>query len=313
MRRVSRSLMSIALVLFAAGSTGVAFGQVSDSGKAFTAALVGRVTDTAGTAIADVEIVVSRVGDSIIVGTAKSNKKGNITLKRLPAGGPYAVIARKIGYGAARGNVEFQAGDTLYIDFELPPLAMVLAPITVTARRNRFRMTADEINPKLYRDALWMIAQRRHDMIGDPESCPLPDTLFGGPSRDGVSRIKITDRIMLGGGSREARAMKRPWLAYDNLNAFPPSLPYVQRLYVNGVRIDWPPVNGKLVPGRSVGEELRNIPLDQIAEMRYVDCWDQSVPPHMQYALYVTLKPPSQEVQDSILRSILKKSDSTSP
>lgn len=301
MRCASWSFASVGFAL-AIGLTGVAFGQVPDSTQVFTATLVGHVVDTTGAAVPNVEIVITRSGDSGVVGIATSNKKGNVTLKRLPAGITYTVTARKIGYGAARGNVQFKAGDTLYIDFKLPPMAVVLAPITVTARPNRFRITADQFKPKLYRDALLMLAQQRRDMLGDPERCPLPDPIFGGPSRDGATRIKIGKFIL---GSAPSR--KRPWLEFDNLYAFAPILPYVQQLYVNGVRVDWRPVNGVQVPGRSVGEELRSIPMDQIAEIRYVDCWDESVPPHMQYALYVDLKPPSRETQDSILRSIMRK------
>ncbi len=81
---------------------------------------------------------------------------------------------------------------------------------------------------------------------------------------------------------------------------------------MNGERLDWPKIEHgdsmEPVPGRTVVDELRRIPADQIVEeIRYADCWDQSVPFYMTYALYVTTKPPSREVQDSVLRSIMKK------
>ena len=324
MRCVRRFFSSFGLVTFALGSTSIAFGQVRDSAKVFTAVLMGRVMDTSGTAVADAEVVVARASDSTIVGTATSNKKGNLTLKRLPAGGPYAITARKIGYGAARGTVDFQAGDTLYVDFELPPLAMVLAPITVTARRNRLSIAADQFNPKHYRDALSLLVDRRRDMLGDPEQCPLPDPILGGPSNDDISRVGINNRLtILGTGGKQdsvwRRLRRRPWLDSLRYALEVRDIPYVQQLYVNGQRIDWPKIkgpqliNGSVVdtflapPGRSVVDELRRIPADQIAEIRYADCWDRSVPFYNQYALYVTLKQPSQEVQDSILRSIMRR------
>jgi hypothetical protein len=316
MRFLGRLFASIGVITFAAGLNNLVCGQ--DSAKIFTATLVGRVVDTSGTAVADAEVVVTRAGDSAVVGTGTSNKRGNVTLKRLPAGGSYAVTARKIGYGAARGTVQFQAGDTLYVDFELPPLAVVLAPITVTGRRNRLSIAADQFNPKHYRDALSLLVDRRRDMLGDPDRCPLPDSLLGGPGYDSTLRINVNSRLSILGtdskGDSILRVLRRRlWL--DSVRYYSamavPNLPFVQRVYVNGVRVDWPKVRigDKLqpVPGRTVVEELQRIPADQIAEIRYADCWDQSVPFYMQYALYVTLKPPSRAVQDSILRSITKR------
>ncbi len=332
MWRASRLFSSAGLVIFALGSSSSASGQVRDSAKVFTATLVGRVIDTSNSAVAGAEVVVTRASDSAVVGTATSNKKGNVTLKQLPAGGPYIVTARKIGYGAARGTVQLQAGDTLYIDFELPPFAVTLAPLTVTARRNRLSIAADQFDPKHYRDALSLLLDRRRDMLGDPERCAPPDPRLGGPGKDSLvtARVRIKDNLTVlglpqGGTKKDSlwrKLQRRPWL--DSLRyAFDVrDIPYVQQLYVNGQRVDWSKVqgpqlvNGRIVdtflapPGRSVVDELRNIPADQIAEIRYADCWDQSVPFYMQYALYVTLKPPSRAVQDSILRSIMKR-DST--
>src|SRR5690349_4611419 len=115
-RCVTQFGISIGFVAALAGSTEAALGQVPDSAKLLTAALVGRVVDTTGKAVADAEVAVTRATDSTVVSIGTSNKKGNVTLKRLPAGGPYTITARKIGYGAARGTAEFKAGDTLYVD-----------------------------------------------------------------------------------------------------------------------------------------------------------------------------------------------------
>lgn len=293
---VGRLVGSLGFAAFVLGPTNIALGQVPDSAKGSAAALVGRVVDTSGAAIADAEVFVARAGDardSSVIATATSNKKGSVTLNRIPPGGPYTILARKIGYGAARGTVQFSAGDTLYVDFELPPVGVVLAPITVTVRRNRLLITADQFDPKHYRDALDVLVSQRRDMLGDPGRCPLPDIY---PRERDNSDMR-----------------RRPWL--DTLQHYPaalePDLPYVQQLYVNGERVDWPKTRignrVQTVPGRTVVAELRQIPADSIAEIRYADCWDTSVPVHMRYALFVVLKPPSQEVQDSILHSIMKQ------
>ncbi len=300
-RAVVRFVMWSAVLMVPAGA---AAGQDPAGFRALPATLVGRVTDSAGAVIAEAEVILVRSSDSAVVKSAKSDRKGKVKLTDLPAGGPYTVTARTIGYGPAQGQVELRAGDTLYIDFELPPLVTTLAPITVTARRSRSRISEGEFNLKHYRDALSLLVDRRRDMLGDPERCPLPDPVFGGPGPDSTGRFAVTDRLTVLGGAVPSR--KRPWLDSLRFAFGTPDLPYVQQLYVNGVRMDWKKVNGQSIPGRTVVEELRRIPLDQIAEIRYVDCWDQSVPLYQRYALYVVLKPPSRAVQDSIWRSITR-------
>lgn len=290
------------------------------------ATIVGHVTDTTGAAVDGAEVVLQR-GDSSVLKVAKSNKRGAVTLRDLPAGS-YTVTARKIGYGAAQGTAQLHAGDTLYLDVALPPLAVTLAPIVVKARRSRLRLSADDFNPKSYRDAMAVILDRRRDMLGDPERCAPPDPVLGGPVNDSVTRFAVNDRLTLSGGnSRQLDSLrKRPWLdslryGFNEVR----DLLYVQRLYVNGQRVDSPKtkgpqlVNGQIVdtflapPGRSVVDELRRIPADRIAEIRYADCWDQSVPFYQTYALYVVLKPVDQAVQDSIWRSLTRPRDSVHP
>ena len=65
---------------------------------------------------------------------------------------------------------------------------------------------------------------------------------MGGPSQDGVNRLKL-GRLTASNDKRRLKDIsKRPWL--DTLRHHPavlvPDLPYVQQVYVNGVRIDWP-------------------------------------------------------------------------
>ena len=265
----------------ALGIAGAAAGQVPAGFKAPTTTLVGRVIDTAETPIADAEVVVIRQKDGVQVKTGKSNKRGVVMLRDLPAGGPYTVTARKIGYGPAEGQLQLRGGDTLHIDFELPSFAATLAPIVVTARRSRLSIAADQFDPKLYRDALSLLVDQRRDMLGDPDRCSAPPSPpWPMPVTRGIGR--------------------RPWVEasrfFDIFN--PPYSPYVQRVYVNGDRID--------VPGQSPLIALHEIPSDSIAEIRYVDCTDQTGA--WPYSIYVVLKPPSRPVQDSIWRSIQRDS-----
>ena len=200
-------------------------------------------------------------------------------MRGLPAGGPYTLLARKIGYGSARGDdVHLKAGDTLRVDFELPPVGVTLPTITVRGRGGSPRMiAAADFDPQQHRDALAVLAWKRPYMLGDPDRCraPMPPP-WPVPSSRGAGR--------------------RPWVDasrfFDIFN--PPYSPYVQRIYVNGTRVD--------VPGQSPLVTLHEIPSDQIAEMRYVDCAEIS--DAWPYSIYIVLKSPSREVQDSVLRAI---------
>ena len=53
--------------------------------------LIPLADDTANVPIPDADVVVTRGGDGAAVKAAKSNKRGLVTLRDLPAGGPYTV------------------------------------------------------------------------------------------------------------------------------------------------------------------------------------------------------------------------------
>src|SRR4051794_8505371 len=107
MRRIHRCMH--ALLGGAAGSVvlmsvavGIAAGQKPDRSKAGGATLLGRVIDTVGHPLVDADVVITRGRDTAATQTVKSNARGEVTIPDLPAGGPYTLLARKIGYGAAR-------------------------------------------------------------------------------------------------------------------------------------------------------------------------------------------------------------------
>jgi hypothetical protein len=257
----------------------LAAGTVAAQKKSSNATLLGRVIDTVGTALPGAEVVIALARDSTVTKTATSDAQGEVAIRDLPAGGPYVLLARKIGYGAARGtDIYLKAKDTLRVDFELPAVGVTLPTITVAGRRGSANvLTAGEIDSKQNPDALSAIAWKRPYMLGDPDRCRAPDPPpWPTPANTGTGR--------------------RPWLNssrfYDVFN--PPYSPYVQRVYVNGIRID--------IPGQSPLMALHDVPSSQIAEMRYVDCTEIS--DAWPYSIYIVLKAPSREVQDSILRSI---------
>lgn len=285
MRSPARPFRSLAAVLcVSVGAAGPALCQVPDKTHSTRATILGRVVDTVGAPLEGAEVAVTLTvsRDSSVVRNATSDRRGNVVFADLAAGGPYTLAARKIGFGSARGtDIHLKGGDTLRVDFELPSVGVTLPTITVTSRRGtRFAIASDEIEPKKYPNALELIAWKRPYMLGDPDQCsPPPPPPWPVPSN--------------------ARGMgRRPWLNssrfYDVFN--PPYSPYVQRVYVNGRRVDR--------PGESPLIALHDVPSSQIAEMRYVDCTE--VTDAWPYSIYVVLKSPSKEVQDSIWRSITR-------
>lgn len=246
------------------------------------ATLEGRVLDTTGNLLADAEVVVTLASDTTVVKQATTNAKGVVVIRDLAPGGPYTLLARKIGYGAARGgDVHLKAKDTLRVDFELPAMGVTLPTITVRGRRGSSTvLTAEDFDPEKYPDALNAIAWKRPYMLGDPNRCSNPPT----PPWPVPASSRSLGR--------------RPWVNdsrfFDVFN--PPYSPLVQRVYVNGRRVD--------VPGISPLVTLHEIPSEQIAEMRYVDCAEYT--DAWPYSIYIVLKAPSREIQDSILESIMR-------
>ena len=136
-----------------------------------------------------------------------------------------------------------------------------------------------------------VIAQHRRDMLGNPDECMPPN--FDQP----YAALKL-GKFTLGGGSAGAmdaidKLRKRPWLRELDNDFDPPAVPYVRHVYINGLRFDGNPL-----------WVLRNLPPDQVASVRYADCWDTSMPLDRRYAIYVVLKPASRRVQDSIINLV---------
>jgi len=276
-------LLAAALYV-SAGAAGPALCQVPGKTTSARSTIIGRVVDTVGVPLEGAEVAVTLTisRDSSVVRNATSDRRGKVVFADLAAGGPYTLVARKVGFGSARGtDVHLKGGDTLRVDFELPVVGVTLPTITVASRRgSRFAIASDEIQAKKYPNALELIAWKRPYMLGDPDQCspPLPPPWPVPANSGGTGR--------------------RPWLnssrIYDVFN--PPYSPYVQRVYVNGRRIDR--------PGESPLIALHDVPSSQIAEIRYVDC--TQVTDAWPYSIYVVLKSPSREVQDSIWRSITR-------
>src|SRR5260221_10003393 len=122
-----RSVVALCVLVIATMATLAGQEPERAKGGKGRAAIEGRVLDTTGVALADAEVIVTSQRDTSVVGRATSNATGQVTIRDLAPGGPYILLARKIGYGAARGtDIYLRGNDTLRVDFELPAAGVTL-------------------------------------------------------------------------------------------------------------------------------------------------------------------------------------------
>lgn len=271
--------------------------------------VIGRVIDTTGLVLPDAEITVHLAGSDAPVGAAKTDASGRFVIQSVPIGGPYDLVARKIGYGPASwSGVEFNGNDTLPITFRLPPAPTVLPEVTARAKGSALtsrRIAAAQFDPRKATNGLYVLGRYRPDMLGDPTVCPdLPPQPVWREQEQAQAEAQRT----FGNGNTPSRSMdvtrRRWWLdSVYNVKTDPYS-PYVLRVYVNGIRRDY--------PGQSPLMVLRYLPSDQIKEMYYADCNDTSVPIDMRYSVFVVLKPPPADVQKAALQRLMPR-DSLKP
>ncbi|HEX5632486.1 MAG TPA: carboxypeptidase-like regulatory domain-containing protein, partial [Gemmatimonadales bacterium] len=97
-----------------------------------SAAVSGRVTDTTGTPLGAVQIeVVNRATG--FVSLTQTRRDGRYFVAGLEVGGPYSVIARRIGYQRqVRDGQTVSLSQDLVVDFRLSPQPVQLGLVTVT-------------------------------------------------------------------------------------------------------------------------------------------------------------------------------------
>ena len=80
------------------GAATAAIGQVSARGDTLPATILGHVIDSVGTAVAGAEVVLTRVSDSVVLGSTTSDAKGRSAAA--PAGlGQHPALAQIGGFG----------------------------------------------------------------------------------------------------------------------------------------------------------------------------------------------------------------------
>lgn len=212
---------------------------------------------TGGAPLGDASVVIREEGvGAIIVGRADSNGFYGVAAPLGGDGKRYAVTARKIGYAPASVPIDPRPGDTVTVTLALQHSAML----------DTVRVTASQLPSKDYMlDGAEITRSTRsiHDAL------------------DAVAKLRPQ---MLGDGGR--------------------GCPVVKNVWVNGTRVWWqiprpgePPAPMVVHIPRILVDEgyesvLQRIKPEHIAQMRYANCWDTSVPEiGTDNALYITLKP----------------------
>lgn len=255
--RRARPLPGLALIL---GCLLPQVGWAQKGGKDQHPLVRGVVVDSSNAPIGNAEVSALRGGDTVAL-TTRTDAKGGFALRGLAAGGPYVFAARKVGFArGASAPVTLRPTDTLNIRFTLDTVATTLPTVTVIGKIDpAYRIDAEELARHPVLDALDAVLTLRPRMLGDAYKECRPDT----------SHLTVRPpRVFVNNLPRMADPS-------DTLGRQP------TRIYVNGIE------HGEL----GMKDILAEIPVEDIAEMRYVDCWDTSVPARLRNALFVVLKP----------------------
>ncbi len=244
----------------AALATGVhvAVAQTPSSQRATpdtTAGVVGfRVSDEQRRPIASVRVDIRPDAGGTLL-TVYTDSAGRQTIRLVSTAARYEYSARRIGYVAATGSFSVAPGAAVDVAVTLTHAVQQLDAVRTTARENlmSYSITADQI---------------AHSGRDDQDAYNV------------LSRSRLN---MLGDKMREC--------------------PYVEYIWINGERLALAPWEAVVPLQRTrkpvpMSHSPPNSPLtlikpQHIAEIRYANCWDTTVPnsPFYHNALFVTLKP----------------------
>lgn len=228
-----------------------------------------KVQDSAGTAIPDAQIVLSH-GKLGAIELGRSDAGGRYTFIGPYEHGEYTVSARRIGYASGSSSFMLNA-NTVSIGLVLQHVAPTLDTVRIDAdvpRSKNYFLDAASIaaSSRVIDNAADALHKLRPNMLGDrARKCPLAQNLWIN------GRRVFFGKPLAGWSYRE-----RPTAAEGNS----PSTGRVVFARPSGSR------------GVSLGKYLESIKAEHIAEIRYVNCWDTSMPEiGTNDAIYVVLKP----------------------
>jgi Carboxypeptidase regulatory-like domain len=200
--------------------------------------------------------------------TGNTDAKGHFTFLVPRDSGRYSLLARKIGFAPVQTILFGDNRDTVTISLRLTPLPPNELPrvrVEASARGKNYYLDSAEIastKGRTIRDAYDALRKLRPDMLGDKGRCP----------SEPVDNVWVNGRRVL-------------WMA-----AFASA---AQRGVMGSGRVHVVRGARKATPEPDlVDSVLVAIRAEDIAEIRYVNCWDTSMPGlGTNNAVYIVLKP----------------------
>jgi hypothetical protein len=127
----------LALVLvFSLSTVGVTAGAARAQGP-MSGAIAGRILDDQGRGLADVEVIVTQQATGAVM-RAVSRADGRYTVDGLEVGGPYAVVARRLGLASSgRTGLFLSLGQRLQTDIALTQRSVTLPAVETRASSDR--------------------------------------------------------------------------------------------------------------------------------------------------------------------------------
>jgi hypothetical protein len=217
--------------------------------------VVVRVLSDSNVAIGDADVIVF-TSTSRLIGQGRTDSAGRASLVLPQAlSGDGVVTARKVGFAAASRNVRLSMNDSVFVELRLARAARALPAVTVDASPLR-------LERRPFIDAAEIASDRRSIL----------------------SLADVVKKLRWDVDFKSRKCLPRGAMGPLTEGPIPATRNDLLRMevYVNG---RWIPPEWD--PGHLIHSE-------HIAEARYVDCFDQSIPglPQLPWgALYVTLKP----------------------
>jgi hypothetical protein len=216
-----------------------------------------------------VELYILRVGIGAIL-HGRTDLNGSFTFHATADTGTFALAARKIGFRPAQVPLRFDPGDTLTAEVELEPTTTPELPgVRVEAARGRnYFIDSAEIaatRGRVIDNAFDILRKLRPDMLGDKGRCPgLPVDNIWINGRRVLFMAAIQSAVQRGSSGAGGAVVRR-----------------------RGASTSKPTSEPDLVDS-----VLASIKRADVAEIRYVNCWDVSMSGMgTNNAIYVVLKP----------------------
>lgn len=224
------------------------------------------VTSRDGMPLSGADVVIAWAAQGLLSGV--TDERGRFDFSLTTDTGAYSVIARKIGFAAGTRLINPVAGQSLDITIVLSSVALSLDTV---------RTIAEQLRSKNYRiDAA--------DIAGDHRAIY--------DAYDAALKLRPN---MLGDRGRLCPSVAYVWINGRRVFWKSPPSPMARRVYTSPAptsRIVAPSTHAAGGAAPTVPDFLRSVKSEDIAEMRYVNCWDTSMPElGTNNALFITLKP----------------------